>query len=134
MSGTPKLTWQDRETERIKPSWPEESSAGKSEARDNLKRIAKAEARLADTQFHLHPWKDGLWVSVTGKVYRGNGGKPQEEYFWEQKGPWLLLADDELDRITDPFTESMKEITAERDALVVGIKKLAELAGVEIAE
>ena len=51
-------------------------------------------------RIHLHPYKQGLWVSVqTGRTYRGNGGKERDEWALEKEGPWVLVSEDDAEQL-----------------------------------
>lgn len=68
-------------------------------------RINKSNGLLNAGEWYLYPWKYGTWVSVSGDLYRGNGGKDREEWVNEKKGPWLLLDDENVNWFIDRNSE-----------------------------
>lgn len=67
------------------------------------KRIKEAveSVELSD-RIHLHPYKQGLWVSIqTGRTYRGNGGKAHDEWGLEQQGPWILVDESDAESLVE---------------------------------
>lgn len=75
--------------------------------KSHVDRVDKRVKNAADSlefsdRIHLHPWKQGLWVSVqTGRTYRGNGGKERDEWALEQEGPWVLVNELDAESLVD---------------------------------
>jgi len=97
---------------------------------DPAKMIAESELRMQAADWHMYPWKNGLWVNVHGSIYRGNGGNQRDEYFYYKQGPWLLLEEDELERATQwrgRAEHAEEELNEARETL----SKMRELLGDE---
>jgi hypothetical protein len=113
---------------------PESRAAvqGNSEYADML--TAQAGGLLRKVKWHLHPWKDGTWVSVSGVIYQGNGGNEREEDHWAGRGPWLLMPEHEVEDITAYDRRTATAATKRADALAEDIAALVTKHGIEVSE
>lgn len=91
---------------------------------DPAEMVIETEQRMQAANWHMYPWKNGTWVSVGGTIYRGNGGSQRDEYFWYQKGPWLLLDEFDYERIRDTYRDDAKEADKKLKTLRTGMRKL----------
>ena len=92
----------------------------------------KALKNLAKVEWHLHPWKQGTWISVQGKIYQGNGGGEGEENFWAQRGPWLLADARDVNYLTTHDRRSAEESLDKLNALKNDIASLIAKHSIEI--
>lgn len=96
--------------------------------------VAKTEKRVMAANWHLFPWKHGVWVAIDGTVYRGHGGNEREEYYWYRRGPWILLTDDQaagLDRDQRGRAEDWKD---RHDKLLAEVTKFVGAVGFDTEE
>lgn len=120
----PTETWQMRA----------EAKAKENGYADPASMVAKSEKKMHTGDWHIYPWKDGVWVAVDGTVYRGNGGNEREEYCWHQRGPWLLLNKDQADGLDRRARGEAADAKARYERLMSKVVKFAKSAGLEIEE
>ncbi|MDN6374287.1 MAG: hypothetical protein L0K12_15405 [Brevibacterium aurantiacum] len=103
-----------------------------------VERVDKRVKDAADSlefsdRIHLHPWKQGLWVSVqTGRTYRGNGGKERDEWALEKEGPWVLVAEDDAENLVSTY--DLERATEHAMRLQGLIEQISESINQEIKE
>lgn len=123
----PKKHWTEVEDERITFEYEvADSIGGRANAKMREQRIDKAKARLDAAELHLHPWKWGVWVSVVdGTLYDGSGGNEREEWYWEQRGPWVLVRESDAKSYKETYKGDGDEAEKELKRLREQIRKLA---------
>lgn len=90
---------------------------------DPAKMVAASEDRMHAANWHMYPWKNGTWISVSGIIYEGNGGNQREEYFWFNEGPWLLLDEDCARRFKETYKDDADNARAELQGLKTKLRE-----------
>ncbi len=96
---------------------------------DPANMVAASEDRMHAANWHMYPWTNSTWVSVSGIIYEGNGGNEREEWFWFNGGPWLLLDEERARNYKETYKEAADDARAELQGLKTKLREALDTLG-----